>query len=103
MGQMLKPVPLLSASAVRLDVRPAADLVSVLDASLPQWPGMAGAATAAGAGEVSAQRQQVSVDRRLAAGAGVVRPAVTDVVAHGTRRVAASGASVASGPSRTRA
>src|SRR4029079_15270734 len=97
MGQMFEPVPLLSASGVWLDVRAVADLVSLRDAGVCQWPGVVGAATAASASELSAQRQQVSLDRRLETGSGVVRPAVADVVAEGARRTAASGASGASG------
>src|SRR4029077_9477073 len=54
-GQMLAVVSLLQASAVWLDPRALADVVSLRDAGLPEWSGMVSPANGGRRLEVSAQ------------------------------------------------
>src|SRR5215471_12540257 len=66
---MLAPVPLLSAPAVRLFVRPGADLVSLHAPDRPEWSGMVGTTTGRGPAELSSSGQLHHVGRGHGPGA----------------------------------
>src|SRR5712692_489903 len=95
---MFAPVSLLHRSAVWLDVRAAANVVSVRDAGVRERARMVGPDDGQGRAGLPAGRQQNFVGGRLAACPAAFGRAVADELADRAGRVAATGSSVASGP-----